>query len=363
MKVGTESLLKFKRLQRRLKLPMWAACGVLESIWNCAYRNAKDGAIGRLSNEDIAADIGWEGDADELVGALVDCGWLDVAPPELGFRLVVHDWSEHAANFIKGTFTSHGKTFADQVLRETVSRDPVPETPSKDPVSETLPDRGADHVPGTPCTNSIQFNSSTTNSSTPPKPPKGGGARAPHPHGMWTEQFWTAYPAACPRREAKAKCGEWIKGNIPSQQAFDVLLTRLAEDKARPDWLKEGGRFIPAPLVWLHKRRHEDPPGEVQPLNGNGNGNGRTTAQARDAEIMRPAPHADPTDAEALAAHRRYLEGIGYSGEALEAALAEFAACLEGDVEVEGPPARADPEEDGGQGSAEEAEELDDLPF
>ncbi len=76
MKTGTESKLKFKKLQRRLKLPLWQAVGLLETLWRVTERNAPAGDIGRLSNEDIAAAIEWDGDADELVATLVATGWL-----------------------------------------------------------------------------------------------------------------------------------------------------------------------------------------------------------------------------------------------------------------------------------------------
>ena len=92
MKAGTESKAKFKKLQRRLGLRQWQCVGLLESVWQVTARDAPRGDIGRLSNEDIAATIEWEGDENELVATLVATGWLDECDTH---RLVVHDWHDH----------------------------------------------------------------------------------------------------------------------------------------------------------------------------------------------------------------------------------------------------------------------------
>lgn len=105
---------KFKKLKRRLRLSQWETIGLLESVWQFAITDAKLGDIGRHSNEDIAASIEWDKDADELVEALVDCGWIDAHSEH---RLVVHDWHEHAPKFLKGgvakSVKSGGRNFAN----------------------------------------------------------------------------------------------------------------------------------------------------------------------------------------------------------------------------------------------------------
>lgn len=115
MKKDAPTKSKFRTLKRRLGKPHYAVVGVLESLWLATQIDAIDGAIGKLSNEEIAAAIEWDGDADLLIQTLVDTGWLD-ADPE--FRLVVHDWSEHVPTFVKGAFEKHKKLFADQVAKQ-----------------------------------------------------------------------------------------------------------------------------------------------------------------------------------------------------------------------------------------------------
>lgn len=100
---------KFKKLKRQLAIPHYAVIGVLESIWHIGLSSCQDGAIGRMTNEDIAAELEWAGNPDDLIRSLVDCGWLDLSTEH---RLVIHDWEEHCPRFVKGAMAKHGKRFA-----------------------------------------------------------------------------------------------------------------------------------------------------------------------------------------------------------------------------------------------------------
>jgi len=110
MKINTIQHPKMLRLKRRLSIPIWGAVGLLESLWHLTAQHAKDGAIGKsFTNEDIANSIGWEGDPEQLVEALVSSGWLDVCEQS---RLVVHDWHDHCPEFVKGNIRRMKKDFA-----------------------------------------------------------------------------------------------------------------------------------------------------------------------------------------------------------------------------------------------------------
>jgi hypothetical protein len=85
-------------LMRVLQVPQYAAVGILESVWHLTAREATQGNIGRLSDEDIAAWLDWQREPAELIDALVTAGWLDRCPEH---RLVVHDWAEHADDATK----------------------------------------------------------------------------------------------------------------------------------------------------------------------------------------------------------------------------------------------------------------------
>lgn len=108
MKVGTELTPKFKKLKRRLGLPLWQVKGLLESLWHVTLSSTPEGDIGRLSNEDIAATIEWDGDEDDLIHTLTETGWIDESDE---YRLVIHDWHVHAPNYLKANFKKWGKSF------------------------------------------------------------------------------------------------------------------------------------------------------------------------------------------------------------------------------------------------------------
>lgn len=88
---------KMGRLMRRLKLPRYSAVGILEALWHATGTECPAGNIGKLTDEDIAIAIDWQGDASELVVALQGSGWLDLSAE---FRLVVHDWWDHAPDHV-----------------------------------------------------------------------------------------------------------------------------------------------------------------------------------------------------------------------------------------------------------------------
>jgi hypothetical protein len=101
---------KLKRLVRALKVPQYAAVGILESLWHLTAREAPEGNIGKLSNEDIAIWIDWDGDSDALIYALVASGWIDEDEYQ---RLMIHDWQEHADDATKKAMDRQKRKVAD----------------------------------------------------------------------------------------------------------------------------------------------------------------------------------------------------------------------------------------------------------
>ncbi len=117
--------LKFKLLARRLRLPLWQAVGLLESIWLLAQHEAKDGDLTHYGAAGIAAWVEYDGDPDELVDALVGDkpghGWLD----RDGDKLMVHDWEDHRPNWLKGSLASpRTKTRKHSSPSESLSESP-----------------------------------------------------------------------------------------------------------------------------------------------------------------------------------------------------------------------------------------------
>lgn len=119
MKPKTSELLKFKRLSRRLGESVRGTVGLLELLWIGTAKNCPEGDIGRFTNEEIAIMCDWDGDPDAMVGALTETGWLDACATH---RLVVHDWREHAPDYIKGNLAKHGRQFAIATCPEQQSK-------------------------------------------------------------------------------------------------------------------------------------------------------------------------------------------------------------------------------------------------
>lgn len=132
MKANTPELMKFKRLQRRLKVKVAELCGLLELLWITTAKNAPRGDIGKFSNEEIAIGCYWDGDPDEFVAALVDCRWLD---EHTEHRLIVHDWKDHAPSWVVGSLKRYGRSIigADPVEDPNSSSTPAKEPPKEPP--------------------------------------------------------------------------------------------------------------------------------------------------------------------------------------------------------------------------------------
>lgn len=150
MKSGTPELMKFKRLQRRLGVTTAQLVGHLELLWIATAKNAPEGDIGRFSNEDIAIACYWEDDPDLFVHALTECGWLDVSDE---WRLLVHDWAQHAPTWVGGNLKRHGRDFrrpgaqATEEPTKELTKEPAIATSSEQPT--TLPSQAKPNLSST----------------------------------------------------------------------------------------------------------------------------------------------------------------------------------------------------------------------
>jgi hypothetical protein len=67
------------------------------------------------------------------------------------------------------------------------------------------------------------------------------------------DQFWAAWPKH-PRKGSKALCRQrWIKHHHETQT--ETIIAHVNYMKTTMDWLKEGGAFICAPLVYLNQQK------------------------------------------------------------------------------------------------------------
>jgi hypothetical protein len=92
MKRGTTDHPKTLALMRALKIPKYAAVGMLECLWHFCARYAPQGNVGKYSDQEIADSTGWTGDASKLMESLFVCRWLDKSGQ---WRYCIHDWQDH----------------------------------------------------------------------------------------------------------------------------------------------------------------------------------------------------------------------------------------------------------------------------
>jgi hypothetical protein len=115
MKRGGVEHLKTVRLARALGVPHLVAVGLLESLWHFTVKHAIRGDIGRATDEEIEAGVRWPElsaaipNTKPLVPTLIACGFLDL---DEQYRLLVHDWPEHADQSVKKTLSNRGHDFA-----------------------------------------------------------------------------------------------------------------------------------------------------------------------------------------------------------------------------------------------------------
>ncbi len=70
------------------------------------------------------------------------------------------------------------------------------------------------------------------------------------------DRFWQRYP----RKVARSHClAIWLKRKPP----IDAVISALDWQVTQPNWLKDGGQFIPHPSTWLNGGRWDDRPIEL----------------------------------------------------------------------------------------------------
>lgn len=99
-----------------------------------------------------------------------------------------------------------------------------------------------------------------TKEESPPTPLTGGrkGKKPSAAEDPCFAEFYAAYPRKAARVDAVKAWGK-LKVDEP---LFAAIMAGLEVAKRSPDWVKDGGAFIPYPASWLNGRRWED---EIKP--------------------------------------------------------------------------------------------------
>lgn len=135
-------------LMSRLSIGKRDAVGLVHLLWWWAMDNALTGEI-RQPNVAVARAIEWEGDANDVVAALVECGWLE----SVGGVLVIHDWHHRAGAIVEKRLqrkalkekeadkrrTPNGRRTADKRLTNGAENRPTVSVSVSESVTQSLP--------------------------------------------------------------------------------------------------------------------------------------------------------------------------------------------------------------------------------
>lgn len=110
MKRGTIEHPKTAALADAVGVDLLMAVGLLEALWHFTAKYARQGNVGKFTNQAIADGVHWRNDGDELVRALVSCRFLDEDDIH---RLMVHDWADHADGSVRKALKRAGEDFAE----------------------------------------------------------------------------------------------------------------------------------------------------------------------------------------------------------------------------------------------------------
>ena len=295
MKHSTPDQIKFKKLQRRLGVPRYAAAGILEMLWITTQKNAPRGDIGKFDNESLAIEMDWAGDPDELIELLTVTGWLDL---DKEHRLVVHNWAQHAPRYIHGIVSKIGG------FVEATSTTTVPDcsdglqSPTTVPV-ETVDSQGQRNL--------TKPNVTKPNVTKPIAPPAARTKIKPRCPDSYTTDFEAWWAVWAPHRGRKSKrtaFKAWFKAveRVPmpdgpfsglraeaardflKEQAVLYCLSPLGQSEYHLDastWLNGDG-FLETEADWQR--------GDDNGTNGKGNaGNARVPANSEFAREARNA--------------------------------------------------------------------------
>jgi len=86
----------------------------------------------------------------------------------------------------------------------------------------------------------------------PESPPKSSSSPSPFEH------FWRAYPKRLGKGAAEKAFDKACGKGTAALEVLPKLLKAIDAQRKTPQWLKDGGQYIPYPATWLNQRRWED---------------------------------------------------------------------------------------------------------
>ena len=239
---------KTKKLARLLGVSLPAAVGHLHYLWWWALDFAQDGTLGKYDAADIADAMQWDGDADQLIDALLSAGYID----ETGSGLVIHDWAEYAGKLLE-------RRAKDRARRRAAAE--AADTPQEFRGNSDGNDEETERSRSASC---VTVPNRTVPNQTIPTIPNSTEQNQQYDAPQTLQEtrfaeFWASYP----KKIGKASCLKVWKKLKPTTELHEHIMIALESQKRSDQWQREGGRFIPNPLTWLNQGRWDDEPVET----------------------------------------------------------------------------------------------------
>lgn len=232
---------KTLKLACRLGIEISQAIGLMVTLWLWAIDNAPDGSLEGIESPLLARAIGWSGDPQKLVDAMLDAGLID------GDHL--HNWGERNGKLIDQREAAKERSHKSREARmaKALSRNNVGD-PASVHVAQSVRAPCA-HVTAQSRVDQSRVDQSRVD--TPPDPPEGDTDRAEILQGDHFNQFWSAYPKKVGKIAARKA---FNKVDVP----IESLLSAIERQKCSDQWSKDNGQYIPNPATWVNQGRWDD---------------------------------------------------------------------------------------------------------
>lgn len=253
---------KTRRAARLGGVSVPAMVGHLHLLWHWTLGHAPDGDLSRFEPDDLADAAQWEGDPDEFVTALVNCG----PGGSMGFlepSFQLHDWDEYGGRYKRRQDAAKAGANARWSKKATPSDLPKDATAMRTH-SQPHSNRNAEERRGEEIreeTISSEPSASLELVPTPSAPATPG--RDSYPDAF--EVFWQTHPNRS--RSGKADTLKaWrkackLRGVAAIQSAIEAHAAVWAQLPAHEQ------QFIPGPAPWLNKGFYDNEP-EVRRVSG-----------------------------------------------------------------------------------------------
>jgi hypothetical protein len=241
---GTLKHRKTRALARELGIDPCFALGILEALWHVTADQTPQGDIGQMSDAEIAREIYYGGDAEKLIKALLNCGFLDSDPIS---RIVVHDWKDHALQYVRKRLIRKNLPFKSGYPVD--SQNIVNGYQNEDSSTGTGIGIGISSL--------VLSSLNAVRGKKPKKSPKQKKKIRPSAYSESFLAFWAVYPRKVKKDEAWAA---WLKNVEKIKLPLTLIMAALAWQVDSADWTKDDGQFIPYPGTYLNQRRWLDEP-------------------------------------------------------------------------------------------------------